>query len=270
MSEVWAVTMVGDEADVAGECLRHLISEGVNGIIVADNLSTDGTRAIIERVSAQASIPIVITDDQEVGYFQDRKMTGLAKLAAERGAGWIIPFDIDELWCGQEKRFAEALQTVDDVVKVIGVPTYTYIESGYDDGSQEQPFLRIRHRRQNCSQMPKVCFRYDPAIKIDMGNHSVTRKGTAVEPVWMQKEFSIRHFPYRSPEQFIQKMRRGSAAYARTKYPENIGSHWRTYGRILEKYGEEAMRMIYFSQFFVAEPWRAGLMEDPAPLCRWR
>lgn len=56
--KVWAVGMMRDEADVAADVIAHLIDEGVNGIIVADNNSTDGTREILAQVAKDAPIHV--------------------------------------------------------------------------------------------------------------------------------------------------------------------------------------------------------------------
>ena len=42
------VCMVRDEADVIGTVCAHLLAEGVDRLIVADNLSSDDTRDILE------------------------------------------------------------------------------------------------------------------------------------------------------------------------------------------------------------------------------
>ena len=46
--------------------LVHLLAQGVDKIVVADNRSVDGTREILE------SLPVTVIDDPEVGYYQSK------------------------------------------------------------------------------------------------------------------------------------------------------------------------------------------------------
>ena len=87
---VFGICMTRDEDDIIGPVIEKMLLQ-VDHIIVADNGSTDKTREILD------SLPITVVDDPERGYFQSRKMTALAHLAAEKGATWIVPFDSDEV-----------------------------------------------------------------------------------------------------------------------------------------------------------------------------
>ena len=275
MKQVWGITMMKDEQDVAKEVLEHLVVEGVSGIIVADNGSTDATRVRLKELKASAKISIHIVDDAEPAYYQSRKMTQLAARAAELGATWIIPFDADELWCGAKAPFAELL--LNDVahdVQVVGLPTYRYIESSLDDWGEANPFLRIRHRFPNPAAQYKVAYRYHSSIEIRMGNHGVLCEGKVLAPKVYDPATSyasIRHFPYRSYDQFVRKMHNGGAAYAAcppNTMSKDTGRHWKGFGNMLATYGEPAMRVHYFTKLYQSEPWATRMVEDPAPWCR--
>jgi len=95
---LWAVTMVRDELDIIEATLRHLESEGVEGIIVADNLSTDGTYEWLQDNAANFDCQLLVQQDPDPAYYQSRKMTALAHQAFELGAAWTLPFDADEIW----------------------------------------------------------------------------------------------------------------------------------------------------------------------------
>lgn len=99
MSSVWGVSMMRDEQDVAYDVIRHLAHEGLDGVLVADNLSTDDTVAGLLDAATDTGLRMEIIVDDEVGYWQSSKMTRLAQRAADWGADWIIPFDADEVWC---------------------------------------------------------------------------------------------------------------------------------------------------------------------------
>jgi len=271
-SGVWGCTMVRNEEDVIYHTICHLAGEGLDGIIVADNLSTDATRFEIERARRDlaSGIPweraceIVVVEDDEVGYYQSRKMTALAaKAHNEHGATWIVPFDADELWYCRGDRLGVVLQQMAGYAAV-EAPLYNHFPSSIDPAGSN-PFETIGWRQREAGALPKVAFRWTPDTVILQGNHSVA--GTA-GPVTRQL-VELRHFPYRTFEQFKRKAEAGAAAYAATDLPVTEGAHWRQYGAILERHGESALREVYERWFSFLAPVEGGLVFDPAPFRRW-
>jgi hypothetical protein len=78
---VVGVTMMWNEADLAEYTVRHMLDQ-VDYVIVADNRSTDDTRAILESIGDPR---LFVVDEPEFGYCQDRVMNALAD-SARRGA----------------------------------------------------------------------------------------------------------------------------------------------------------------------------------------
>lgn len=257
---VWAVSMVRDEADVIVGTLRHMAEEGLDGIIVADNRSVDGTRDLLADLARD--LPLVVVDDPDPAYLQSHKMTYLARLAAERGATWIVPFDADELWLFQGDRIGLELQRCD--ADVVTAELRNYFPSAIDPEGTD-PFRTIRWRQRDRAPLPKVAFRWETNCIIHQGNHGVTRPsgGKAIAGL------TVCHFPYRSAEQFVRKARNGAAAYAATDLPPDVGAHWRGYGEILERGGEGALHDVFREYFWELSPADAGLVLDPAPYRRW-
>jgi len=56
----------------------------------------------------------------------------------------------------------------------------------------------------------------------------------------------------------------GAEAYAATDLPDDIGRHWREYGRIAAENGEEALHDVFRRWFWVADP-GDDLIYDPVP-----
>lgn len=257
---VWAVTMVKDEADVIAGTLAHMADEGVAGIIVADNGSTDGTRDIID--SLDLSCQLVVVDDPDPAYHQSEKMTALAGRAARCGATWIVPFDADEIWVAPH-RVADVLEAMP--CDIVTAQLYDHRPSAADPADPD-PFRSIVWRERKPAGLPKVAFRWHPDAVIHQGNHGVTIPGS-----WTLPGLEVRHFPYRSADQFVRKAANGAAAYrAAPDLPEDMGLHWRQYGQLLDAHGPEVLADVFRQHFWRLSPFDAGMVRDPAPYLRWR
>lgn len=252
--------MVKDEADVIEGTLRHMADE-VDHILIADNGSTDGTSEILTRLEHE--LPLTVRDDPETGYFQSRKMSALAQEAANNGATWIVPFDADELWVWRGNRIRDELAAC--TADVVVADLFNHFASAVDPPGDDA-FRTIVHRQALTGALPKVAFRWREGAVIHQGNHGVTLPGQHTSTVGLE----VRHFPYRSAEQFISKARNGAAAYAATDLAPTIGQHWREYGLLLDRYGEEALGDVYREHFFFLAPSLSGLTHDPAPYLRWQ
>lgn len=251
------ITMVRDEADVIEGTIRAMARE-LDLLVVADNLSTDGTAEILR--SLEADLPqLVVEQDAEVGYYQARKMTRLADVARSLGAEWVVPFDADERWYSPFGRIGDVLARIDPDVSIVSAELYDHVATAEDpDGP---PFQRMGWRRREPAALPKVAARTRPSVRIHQGNHGADYGGT------VDGLLVVRHYPYRSAAQFVRKARNGAEAYAATDLPESAGQHWRDYGRILEAEGPEALEGVFRQWFWVAAPRQdPALIWDPAPV----
>lgn len=259
---VVAVTMAKDEIDVAEGFLQHLAAE-VDHIVVADNGSTDGTRELLEALTLE--LPMVVVDDPEVGYYQSAKMTGLARLAAEKFGPdglIIVPVDFDELWHSRAGRLRDVLPRDEGLVWRASL--FNHLRTSLDVEDPD-PFRSMTWRQRQPGMLPKVAFRWCAEAVIEQGNHDVYL------PRWLpgQTHVEVRHFPVRSADHLVRKARNGSRAYtAAPDLPETMGNHWRSWGRILDTMGEDALREAYHAHWWYLSPVDAGLIDDPAPYRR--
>lgn len=263
---VAAVSMFKDEGDVAYDVLCHMADE-VGLIIVADNLSDDNTLAELIRAREELSrrAEIVILNDGEVGYYQSRKMTSLAQTAVEYGAEWIVPFDADELWYCHEDRIDLWLGRMGPEVTSAQAQLWNHFGTALD-AEGDSPFQRMIWRQNKPGALPKVAFRWQEGAVIAQGNHDVFLP----QPGQRIGGLELRHFPYRSFEHFKRKAANGARAYAATDLPLTEGAHWRGYGEILERHGEDALREVFETYFWFLSPVDEGMVRDPAPFMRWR
>lgn len=266
---VWGVTMVKDERDVIEQTLGHLHAQGLDGCIVLDNQSTDGTRAILDGL-AEMAWPgwLKVIDDPEVGYWQSSKMTAAARMAGQLGATWVVPFDADELWYSTDGRgLAEAIMLHGDQVNGQPAQLYDHRCTALDDGAWDtdfdDPFTRMGWRHATPLPLPKVCVRVSALRSIHPGNHGAD----LAERSWgADGVLAVRHFPYRSPRQMLSKVRNGGEAYAATTLPPTTGQHWREMYAAYQQHGEAGVRKWFDDAFFFQFPAEAGLVYDPAPI----
>lgn len=263
-----AVSMFKNEEDVAETVVRHLFAEGVDRVIVADNLSTDHTRDILDTIAEH--YPLTVIDDPVLAYEQDVKMSRLARRAYEAGADWVLPFDADEIWygvnpqTGEPTRIADALSQVDAEIQVVRAFGWDHIvrddtplafEVSATMGEQvsmSTTYALSPWRRAETQKLAKVAFRAHPDARMHMGNHDVTLPGPSVVG-----PLAFRHFQYRSLEQMTTKLRQGREAYEASDVHPMHGTHWRSGG--LKSDAELAAEWAELC----AED---GLIFDPAPI----
>jgi hypothetical protein len=255
---VWAVGIARDEVDIIETVVTNLLDQGVERVVVADNLSQDGTREILEELSAHN--PVTVLTDRLEAHYQAQKMTLLARAAARAGADWIVPFDADELWLAPGSTVTEWLANCQ--VQVLQIPVFNHVPTAGDDLSEADPVRRLSWRKANPNSLHKVAFKARRRFRLVDGNHGITQRGRR------GRGLEIRHYPYRSEEQFVRKLRQGRAALAATDLSDEVGKHWRGLGSGDEKSIREAWRRFLETHNLPSEWWvpKDGLVEDPAPV----
>lgn len=248
---VIAIARVKDEVDIIGSTVAHMLTE-VDRVIVQDNGSTDGTIEILEQLDVE------LLHDPTVGYYQSEAMSELAAVAANRGADVVVPFDADEIWYSPFGRIAGVLGEHPSI-SVFSAKLYDHVASGTDH-SEPDPVRRMGWRRRDPAPLLKVAVRARPHVTIHQGNHGADYGPT------QGNLLIVRHFPYRSAEQFVKKVRNGAAAYAATDLPEDVGKHWRDYGRLLDAGGPDAIGDVFRAWFWSGAPEQdPTLIYDPCP-----
>lgn len=268
-----AVTMVRDEEDIVAATVHHMLDQ-VDRVLVADNMSTDDTRPILEALAETADGRLVVIDDPDPAYTQSEKMTALALRARlQLHADWIVPFDADEWWYSPFGRVADVLADIAPQWLVVPAPLYDHVATASDPEKAENPVQRMAWRRTEPNPLPKVACRWREDLIITQGNHDAHYTGRATR---FDELLVVRHFPYRSVEQLIRKVRNGAAAYraAGDTLPATMGAHWRQWGDLLDAHGEPAIADLFHSWYWRDDPTAelhvAGevlppLIFDPAP-----
>lgn len=263
------MSIVRDEVDIIAQQLRHVAAQGVDGILVVDRMSTDGTEVILDEIDLPCRL--VIEQWYEDAWWQGRRMTEACNQAVELGAEWIIPFDADELFYHPDGRpLADVLAAAPG--DAVGARLTHHFCTGQDlprmqridaeHSVERTPFETMQFRKREASNLPKSIVRWRRGMVMWEGNHGVA--GVANRPLDLGIE--VRHFPYRSEEQTIRKIVSGSRALALTTLPSYVGEHWRAMGAAYDEHGEDAIRAWYREGLYYLNPYddAAGLVFDPA------
>lgn len=250
---VVGIARVKDEADIIASTVGHMLTQ-VDHVIVEDNASSDETPTIL------AGLDVEVLHDPTVGYWQSMAMSRLAAYAAKQhDADIVVAFDADEVIYSPFGRIADVLGEYSQA-SVFTAALYDHVATAQDP-DEADPVKRIGWRRREAAPLPKVACRPTARVTIHQGNHDCDY-GQRQDNLLV-----VRHFPYRSVDQFVSKVRNGAAAYAATDLPEDIGKHWRDYGQLLESGGPEAIADVFRAWFWKADPSKdPSLIYDPAPV----
>lgn len=239
------ISTVRDEADIVGYTIEHLLAHGVDHLLIADNLSKDDTRLILDKYPE-----VTVVDNPDEGHHQHDTLTYLSAWACELGADWILPFDGDELFYPRSGTLAGFFERCE--YHIVCATIWDHIVTDAD-GYDLNPYRRITHRRPHPQKLPKVAYRADPKAELHPGNHDVFRDNSS-----RGDGLYARHCQYRSFEQMVDKVRTGARAMELSDLHPMYNTHWRKAGGMTDEQ--------LFAQWreLCDEP---DLIVDPAP---WR
>lgn len=246
--ELWAVSVVRDEADIVLSTIDQLLRQGVDHVLIADHGSRDGTREMLLR-RAQTDSRVHVAIDSSRAHYQKEKISLLSRLASQAGARWVLPFDADEWWFARDQSVKQFLQESEaTVIRAATVNAIVTTQGTLGDESE----LMIEP---TASADSKVAFRAHRFVLVGPGNHGVARVGTE------QAGLVIVHVPYRSADQLVRKAKTGARALDDAGASESEGWHWRVGARLSAEQAEEMWRSMLAGAAAPEIGWRAT---DPA------
>ena len=243
--------LVRDEEDILRPFLEYHLHRGVDYLVVTDNLSVDGTREILEEYRRIGKLLYI--HEPEDNYAQSVWVTRMARLAAEEfAADWVINSDADEFWWPEQAAdLKEVLRAVPPSISALSSLRTNFLprpRQGDQNILRSMIYREVRSTNSLGQPLPpKICHRANPRVVIEQGNHVISVGGVEVDAV-QTDELSIFHFPMRSSQQFINKIEKGGAAYARSGLPPDVGETWRT---LYQRHREERTLDDYFERHVV-------------------
>ncbi len=212
--------MVKDEADIVVGTVEHLLAQGVDQVLVADNGSTDGTLDLLHDLARRA--PVHVAVDTEPRYYQAAKMTRLADAVRRAGAEWVVPFDADEYWFAVGASLADHLRgTREGLVRAQLFNVFPTSSGGWRLDLTPHSF-------------GKVAIRAHWAARLGIGNHTASHPGEHVPGLY------IAHYPWRSSEQLRRKGVQGGAALTDDQVARGVGKHWARFRDAEEAWTDQA------------------------------
>lgn len=258
---VAAIMWTFDDRDILEMNVRYLLTQ-VDEVIVRHRQREPEALDILHSIQAETDQLVLEIDDGRFGWDQSRVMSDIAKLARHRGHGWVVPVDPDEVWYANDVRLGDFLSGLSRDTLIVGAQLFNHLVTPEDPGGH--PFRSMGWRQTHPVPLPKVAVRTAPGLIIRAGNHSaqIGRFTTTIGPLLV-----VRHFPYRTEDQFIERVRTAYAELKVSRFPQSHGAHIRAYGKCLEEEGEEELRKHFRTWFVIEEP-RAhdDMIYDPAPM----
>ena len=230
------VILCKDEADIIRKNIMFHHAMGVDGFIVTDNSSTDGTRKILQELKDRGIIWEII-DEPNMNYAQSEWTNRMIKIAKHKyHADWIIPCDADEFWYAQslnlktdiwKNRKSNVLECImRDYIPLQDRPDF--INGTYFIGRFLNKFEMEKYDIKSgeyAGRTPKVMFNIHGYRMISKGNHSVRMRHKRAATI---ENIRLYHFNIRSFAHFEHKVVKGGETL-RNNPDKNVGIHWRNW-----------------------------------------
>lgn len=218
--------LVRDEEDILDANIRYHLDQGVDHIIVTDNLSVDQSPEIVQTY-VDAGVATYVHEPDNT-YAQSRWVSRMAQMAYDAGAKWVVHTDADEFWMAPNDVPLKDWFAAQRWKNVIRAKRHDFI-CLEDDGA---PFWQrmIFRKAKSLNPLgrplpPKVAHRARSGLTVSQGNHRVSGFRW---PRVLVSDLDILHFPLRSRAQYVQKIENGGKAYENnTELDPKVGATWR-------------------------------------------
>ena len=247
-----AVSMVKNESEIITYTASHLLANGIDSIIIADNNSTDGTGDLVRRFAKHGGYDITVIDEPMTAFDQSSVITKLYLMAIDKGARWVIPFDADELFIGHGSRISDILLSL-DTSRALKVKLYDYRPTNLDRfPGDHNPFRRWSFRNKEAEGLRKVIVpNMGKDVVIWQGNHGVGMGSNEME--YNETDLiSIGHFRFHSGfRTYVNRVSDRIRGYNEAGLPDYQGVHYRKWMKILDDRGPDGLEDYLESTYMV-------------------
>lgn len=255
--------LVRDEQDIIATNIEYHLSQGIDFIIVTDNLSCDDTPKILKKYEEKGLIKIISETSDD--YSQHKWVTRMAQMAYnDYDADWVINNDADEFWLPDDptKTLKQTLKEVPKNIVACKASRVNFLPPTTTESTHFFAETMITREYQSFNAIgqplpPKTCHRGFSNVIVKQGNHHVEQEGIRLKPAKIP--VTIMHYPLRSFSQFENKISKGGAAYERNQYlHKDIGSTWRNLytkhldGTLLKHYRQQIPSKDTITQAFTS------------------
>ena len=275
-----AIAMVKNEADIIEAFVRHNL-HFVDLFIVIDNLSTDGTREILQALRREG-LPLLVFDDPVFGHFQSEKVTHVYRMVAPVfQPDLVYLLDADEFLRAPSRNALEALLGELQPGSVALLPWTTYLPAPERPAEQVRAdplgAMTRRRRREEPTYYKAVIRRRaqdDGVLVIEQGNHAARLATGGGLPTLTLQGAALAHFPVRGVDQLSAKVINGWHACMvrnRQRHVPGEAYQWQAlYQRVVQGHalGEETLLEVALGYAQQPRPDRhlvADAVDDPMP-----
>ncbi len=245
-----------NEADIIEWSILRMLRQ-VDHVIIGDD-STDGGELALQRL-VDEGLPVTVVWDDEPAYHQPEVVKRLMLQARDMGAEWAVPFDLDEAWTADVGRVADRLAELPEHVLIATARNMNHTATILDDPEDPDPMHRMGWRSREMLPLMKVAVRIRDDVRMAHGNHSASFDAEPF-PAAINGVLESRHFPYRTPEQFIKRVLDNwpDLKAASSLHPGH-GAHIRAYGEHYDEFGEAGLREWFANGLLAKNP-----VDDPS------
>jgi hypothetical protein len=279
--KLFGVMMLRDEADIVEASVRHNLAL-LDGLLVIDHGSCDGTADILNNLAAEG-LALAVLHDESPAFYQGERITEFARrLILEQQADFVFALDADEFLKLQSRPMLEAAlrEVPPGVHAVLHWLTYVPDRVPASCGAFTPASAAMRLKTERHGQHKVIiarCFASRSTECVGQGNHLVFDR---LNPAELPRHARISptvaalaHFPVRSRQQFETKVVLGHLAnLAAERDKPDLAFHWRDAYEDIKSgiaLDEARLRQIACNYGLRREVWQpvsaVELVADPVP-----
>jgi len=238
MKKIYAITSVRNEEDIIESFIRYSLCI-VDGMVVNENFSSDGTLEILKNLKKEG-LNIEIIEDKRAMFPQERRTNELLSYTMEKyKPDWVFSLDADEfLACREESSLIEAIELLNPL-KINLFEWETYVFNGEEEEILFIPekFKYVRNEKRKYCKTAMSKELYEKGTSLSIGSHELIFSSSENLKREVNKNLYIAHYPVRSAEQISKKIILG-VLNKLTQYPKDSDTNYhqqRIYDQMIKK-----------------------------------